>query len=117
MNFEKIKRIPKIIIEEKIREIAGRAWYPIEVARVNDQVVRIALFRGEYHWHHHRERDELFYVLKGVVIIQMKPPHKDIKLHESELAVVPKGAEHCAKSLVDSYVLMFESYDLKSKGD
>ena len=31
MNFEKIKMIPKIIIEEKIREIAGRAWYPIEV--------------------------------------------------------------------------------------
>ena len=47
----------------------------------------------------------------------MKPPYKGIKLHEGELAVVPKGAEHCAKSLVDSYVLMFESYDLKSEGD
>ena len=109
--------IPKIIIEQKIREIAGRAWHPVEIAKVNDQAVRIALFKGEYHWHSHKNRDELFYVLKGQIIIQMKPPYKDIKLHEGELAVVPKDSEHCAKSLVDSYVLMFEPYDLKSEGD
>ena len=109
--------IPKIIIEQKIKEIDGRPWHPLEVARVNDQAIRIALFKGEYHWHKHTNREELFYVLKGGIIIQMKHPYKDIKLRENELAVVPKGAEHCAKSLVDSYVLMFEPYELESSGD
>ena len=109
--------MPIMSMQEKIQEIAGRPWYPIEIAKVNDQVVRIALFKGEYHWHQHKNRDELFYVLKGEMIIQMKPPYKNIKLHEGELAVVPKGAEHCAKSLVDTYVLMFEPYELKSEGD
>ena len=109
--------MPKTKIESKIQEIAGRPWRPVEVAKVNEQVIRIALFKGEYHWHHHNNRDELFYVLKGEIVIQMKPPYKDIKLNEGEIAVVPKGAEHCAKSLVDSYVLMFEPYELESEGD
>jgi len=33
------------------------------------------------------------------------------------MAVVPKGVEHCPKSLEPSYVLMFEPFILKSKGD
>ena len=109
--------IPTIKIKQKIKEIAGRPWYPVEVARVNDQVVRIALCRGEFHWHNHENEDELFYVIEGELIIQMKKPYSDITLHEGELAVIPKGVEHCPKSLVDTYILMFEPYALESKGD
>jgi|SRR3989338_2904928 len=106
-----------INIEGKIQEIGNRPWYPVDVARVNNQVVRIALFRGEYHWHVHSDEDELFYVLKGEMTIQMKKPHSDIILHESEIAVVPKGVEHCPKSDADTYVLMFEPYTLQSRGN
>lgn len=109
--------IPLTNINDKIKKIAGKPWYPIEVARVNDQVIRVALFKGEYHWHQHKDKDELFYVLKGEIMIQMKQPYKDVKLHEGDIAVVPKGVEHCTKSLIDSYVLMFEPYELKSEGD
>jgi mannose-6-phosphate isomerase-like protein (cupin superfamily) len=109
--------IPTINIEEKIQEVAGRPWYPIEVARVNDQVVRMALCKGEYHWHKHTNEDELFYVLKGQLTIQMKEPYSDITLIEGELAVIPKGVEHCPKSSVDTYILMFEPYELQSRGD
>jgi mannose-6-phosphate isomerase-like protein (cupin superfamily) len=109
--------ISKVSLEEKMREIAGKPWHPIEVARVNDQVVRMALCRGEYHWHKHTNEDELFYVLKGELIVQMKAPHSDITLGEGELVVVPKGVEHCPKSSVDTYILMFEPYELKSRGD
>jgi mannose-6-phosphate isomerase-like protein (cupin superfamily) len=109
--------IPKIILEDKIKEIAGRPWHPIEVIKVNDQVVRMALCRGEYHWHNHKNEDELFYVLKGELTIQMKRPYSNIILHEAELAVIPKGVEHCPKSSIDTYILMFEPYALESKGD
>ena len=109
--------IPKIILEEKIEEIADRSWFPIEVARVNDQVVRMALCRGEYHWHKHANEDELFYVLKGELTIKMRKPHLNITLHEGELAVIPRDVEHCPESSVDTYILIFEPYGLKSKGD
>ncbi|MDP7244203.1 MAG: cupin domain-containing protein [Flavobacteriales bacterium] len=111
-----IEMIPKINLKEKIKEIDGRAWYPVEVARYNDQVVHIALYKGQFHWHKHDNQDELFYVVKGEIIIQIKGG-KDITVKEGEFATVPKGVKHCPKSLIDSYVLMFDPVSLDYKGD
>jgi len=108
--------VPKINLKDKIKEINGRPWFPVEVARLNNQVVRMALYKGEYRWHKHDNEDEFFYVLQGRITIQMKN-NPDLALNEGEIAVVPKGAEHCPKSDIESYVLMFEPYELKSKGD
>jgi len=108
--------IPIINLEDKIKEIGGKPWSPVEVARINDQVVRMALLEGEYHWHKHKNEDELFYVIKGEIVIQLKD-EPNIILNEGQMAVVPKGVEHCPKSLEASYVLMFEPFALKSKGD
>ena len=105
-----------IKLEDKIKEIGGKSWSPVEVARINDQVIRMALLEGEYHWHKHKNEDELFYVIKGKIVIQLKE-QADITLSEGQMAVVPKGVEHCPKSLQLSYVLMFEPFVLKSKGD
>jgi len=69
---------------------------------------------GVYNWHTHAE-DEFFYVVKGEISIQVKG-QPDIVLCEGEMAVVPKGVEHCPKSETDSYVLMFEPNTLKSDG-
>lgn len=107
--------IPTINLEDKIKEI-DKPWSPIEVACVNDQVVRMALFDGEYPWHKHTNEDELFYVYRGSIVIQVSG-HPNITLQEGEMAVIPKGVEHSPKSLDPSYVLMFEPYVLKSRGD
>jgi len=34
------------------------------VSKVNDHDLRIAVINGEYHWHKHKDCDELFYVLE-----------------------------------------------------
>jgi mannose-6-phosphate isomerase-like protein (cupin superfamily) len=107
--------IPTINLENKVKEI-DKPWSPIEVARVNDQVVRMALLKGEFHWHKHTNEDELFYVYKGSIIIQLKD-QPDITLHEGEMVVIPKGVEHCPKSVGPSYVLLFEPYVLETRGD
>lgn len=107
--------LSKYILEEKIQEIGGKAWRPIEVARVNNQIVRLALFEGEYHWHRHAGEDELFLVYKGTIIIQLRK-QPDIVLREGEIAVVPKGVEHCPKSVGPSYVLMFEPENIQAEG-
>lgn len=106
--------IPIINIEDKIGEIDG-PWSPIEVARVNDQVLRVSLFLGEYHWHKHVKEDELFYVYKGRIVIQVKE-HPDITLNAGQIAVIPRNTEHRPKSAEPSYVVMFEPYALESKG-
>lgn len=107
--------ISAIRLEDKFKEV-DQPWSPVEVARVNDQVIRMSLVKGEYHWHKHTNEDELFYVYKGRILIQLKEQN-DIDLHEGEMVVIPKGVEHCPKSIEPSYVLVFEPYVLKSRGD
>ena len=107
--------IPAINLGGKIKQIE-KPWSPIEVARVNDQVVRISLAQGEFHWHKHSGEDELFYVYKGDIIIQLKG-QPNIELREGEMAVIPRGVEHRPKSVRPSYVLLFEPCLLQSRGD
>lgn len=83
------------------------------MARVDNYVVRVALFDGEYYWHKHVS-DELFYVYKGRVVIQLRD-QPSVTLCKGELVVIPQGVEHCPKSLEPSYVLMFEEEDLQTK--
>lgn len=107
MIVANIFMLPLLNIDAKIRQLS-KPWSPIELARVNDHVVHLALFEGEYpKGFHTHEYDELFFVYKGEIIIQMRG-QPDLRLREGELGVVPKGAEHCPKAIRPSYMLMFE---------
>lgn len=107
--------ISTVVLDEKIKEIE-KPWTPVDIAVVNDYVVRLALFDGQYHWHRHEHEDELFYVFKGKILIQFKD-QPDIPLENGQMVTVPRGVEHCPKSIEPSYVLMFEPLELTGKGD
>lgn len=107
--------IRAIILKEKVKELS-KPWVPMEISRVNNQVVRLALYDGEYPWHKHANEDELFYVYEGSIVIRMRG-QPNVTLHAGEMTVMPKGIEHSPKSLEPSYVLMFEPQALKSQGD
>jgi mannose-6-phosphate isomerase-like protein (cupin superfamily) len=92
------------------------AWSPVDVARVNDQVIRAALFHGEYHWHKHDEEDELFFVYHGSIRIHVKG-QETVRLEEGQLCVIPRGIMHKPESDIPSIVLLFEPHKLKSRGD
>jgi len=108
--------ISTLNLKSKMDEVKGKHCSPVDVARVNDQVVRMAYVDGEFHWHKHTAEDELFYVLKGKLVIQLKDK-EDVVLSEGKMAVIHKGVEHCPKSIEPSFVLLFEPYKLKSRGD
>jgi len=108
--------ISSLDLKSKMDKIKGKHCLPIEVARVNDQVLRMAYVDGEFHWHKHKGQDELFFLLKGKLIIQLKD-QSDIMLTEGHIAVIPKGVEHCPRSIEPSYVLLFEPLELNSHGD
>lgn len=99
-----------------MNEVTGKHCSPIDVVRINDQVVRISYVDGEFHWHKHTNQDELFYVLKGKLIVQLKN-QPDVTLSKGEMTVIPKGVEHCPKSVKPAYVLLFEPFVLKTRGD
>ena len=105
-----------INLKNEMNKISGKNCSPIDVTILNDQVVRMSYIDGEFHWHKHTNQDELFYILKGKLIIQLKE-QSDITLSEGQMAVIPKGVEHCPKSIEPTYVLLFEPGVLKTKGD
>ncbi|MBN2335548.1 cupin domain-containing protein [Candidatus Bathyarchaeota archaeon] len=107
--------IPVIDVLEKAGEIKA-PWSPVDAAHVNDQVIRLARFRGEYHWHRHTGEDELFYVVEGAIRIRIRD-QPTIELGRGQLCVVPRGVEHRPESSGDSIVLLFEPSALKSRGD
>ncbi len=115
MGLQGLPKIPKVDIEAKCEEI-DEPWSPVDLAIVNDQVIRMALFLGEYHWHRHEEEDELFYVYRGEITIRIRG-YPDVVLGLGEMAVVPRNVEHRPESVGPSYVLMFEPLQLKSKGN
>ena len=108
--------ISVINLNNKMSAINGKHCSPVDVARVNDQVVRMSYVDGEFHWHKHTNQDELFYILKGKIVIQIKE-QPDVTLSEGQMVVIPKGVEHCPKSIEPSFILLFEPFILQTRGD
>jgi len=107
--------IPIITVEDEMRKIE-KPWSPKVITKVNDQVIRLAMFKGTYPMHKHSNEDELFYVVRGTITIQIENNQK-LLINQGDLAVIPKGVKHSPTSESESYVLMFEPFVLKSSGD
>jgi mannose-6-phosphate isomerase-like protein (cupin superfamily) len=51
--------------------------------------VKLAKLEGEFVWHHHENEDELFLVLKGRLVIQLRD--REITLDPGEFLHRPQG--------------------------
>ena len=99
----------------KIARDIKKPWSPVEVASVDDFVLRIALFDGEYPWHTHKDHDELFLVHEGSIVIETDEGNEE--LNAGDVAVIPKGLRHRPSAHKEAVVMMFENKDLISAGD
>ncbi len=81
-------------------------WSPKIVGELNDQFVKLAKFKGEFIPHSHEKEDELFYVIDGVLFIELE--HKTMELHAGEFVIIPKGILHKPYAPKEVSVLLFE---------
>ncbi len=58
-------------LEQKLN-LFTETWTPKIIGELNGQHVKLAKLQGEFVWHSHQNEDELFYVLKGTLIIKLK---------------------------------------------
>lgn len=95
----------KVNVLKKFEQVTGH-WNPKIVGELNQQHVKLVKFKGPFTWHHHENEDELFYVVKGSFVMELKD--QNIILCEGDFLVVPKGVEHRPNAKEEVWVMLFE---------
>lgn len=90
-------------------------WSPRVVGRVNDQFIKVAKLKGTLAWHQHDDEDELFYIVKGRLVIEYED--SQVELSEGDFHVVPKGMIHNPVAEEECWIALIESVTTKHTGD
>jgi mannose-6-phosphate isomerase-like protein (cupin superfamily) len=77
--------------------------------------VKLAKFKGEFVWHHHEHEDELFFVVKGTLLMRLR--EGDVIINEGEFFIVPRGVEHQPVAEDEVHVLLFEPASTLNTGN
>ncbi len=95
----------KVNLIEKFSLFAEH-WTPKIVGELNGQHVKLVKLKGEFVWHHHDNEDELFFVVKGTLRMELR--NRTIVLAPGEFLIVPRGVEHRPVAEEEVYLMLFE---------
>jgi len=111
-----------VVSVDDIAATVTHPWFNQTLVRVNESVVRMAVVKGEYHWHEHDTEDEFFFVLEGKFLIDLEPqpdgvtPGRVVTLQPREGFVVPKGVRHRTRAPERCVILMVETASIVPTG-
>jgi mannose-6-phosphate isomerase-like protein (cupin superfamily) len=86
-------------------------WSPKLIGELNNFAVKVVKVQGEFVWHHHVMEDELFFVIKGRLLMHVRDTdggQSDIWVEPGELIIIPHGVEHCPAADEETEVLLLE---------
>lgn len=92
-----------------------KKWQNISLCNVNDSVISLAVIEGEFHWHKHEKEDEFFFVIDGLLLIDLED--NLIKFMPKQGFTVPKGVKHRTRAPSRTSVLVMEKSSLIPTGD
>lgn len=96
-------------------EQVNEYWSPRIVGEVNDQYLKVAKLKGTLAWHKHDNEDELFYVLRGQLVIEYESDR--VVLNAGDFHVVPKGTLHNPVAEDECWIVLIETVTTKHTGD
>ena len=89
---------------------------PRIIGEVNDQYIKVAKIKGqEVPWHRHENEDELFYIVKGTLLMEIEN-QPGLKLKKGDLFVVNKGRNHRVSSVEECLIMLIESKTTEHTG-
>ncbi|MFA4986395.1 MAG: cupin domain-containing protein [Candidatus Brocadiia bacterium] len=111
VNFRPLELIDAGLLAERCTD----KWWNRSLCRVNDCVVRLGVFEGEFHWHKHEIEDELFFVLSGNLLLDLED--RTVPLGPNQGMVVPRGVLHRTRAPERTVALMFEAATVEPRGN
>ncbi|MFC4764657.1 cupin domain-containing protein [Dyella koreensis] len=99
----------------QIAESLTELWSPRVVAEVDDAYIKVAKVQGSLAWHSHEGEDELFFILKGRLRIEMDDGA--VELGEGEMFVVPKGVRHNPVAESECQLMLIERKTTQHTGN
>ena len=105
----------EVIDINKIVEETKEKWMNCTLSEVNESLIRMGIFQGEFHWHHHDLEDEFFFVVSGKLLLDLK--NETIELTPGQGYTVPKGVIHRTRAIEKTVVLMVEGNTVNPKWD
>ena len=81
---------------------------PKVIGEVNDVYVKVARIKGEeIPWHSHAGEDELFYILDGSLLFEIRG-EEPFTMRKGDLFIVRRGVEHRVSSTEACSILLVE---------
>jgi len=100
----------------EVKKVSDHPWFNRTLCAVNQSLVRLGVFEGEFHWHVHEEEDEFFFVVDGRLEIEIEG-RDPIVLLPQQGVMVPRGVRHRPLAPDGATVLMVESSSIVPTGD
>jgi mannose-6-phosphate isomerase-like protein (cupin superfamily) len=107
--------IPEVVSPARIADALTELWSPRVVAELDDSYVKVAKVRGSLAWHSHDHEDELFFILKGSLTIEMED--RTVVLQQGESFVVPKGVRHNPVAEQECHIMLIERKTTQHTGN
>ncbi len=102
-------RYPQLQVVDLVAESTDvpQGYSNIVINRVNQHCLRLAVFEGDYPWHHHPTSDELFLVVEGCLFVDLSDG-RTLRLEPWQAVTVPAGTVHRTRTEGRTVNLCFE---------
>ena len=107
--------MPKVVSPKTVAAALTELWSPRVVGELDDAYVKVAKVLGSLAWHSHENEDEMFFILKGHLRIEMEDG--SVELDEGQMFVVPKGVRHNPVAENECHILLIERKTTLHTGD
>ncbi|WP_444927926.1 cupin domain-containing protein [Microbulbifer sp. TRSA002] len=89
-------------------------WSPRVIAEMNDYQFKLVKVEGDFVWHNHPETDEVFIVIEGSLLIELRDGK--VEINSGEMFVIPKGVEHKPSATDECQIMIVEPKGVVNTG-
>ncbi len=92
-------------------------FFPKIIGEVNDHYIKVVKIKGEeVPWHNHRIEDEMFFIIKGSLLMEIENQDA-FMMQKGDFYVVKRGTNHRVSSKRECLIMLIEPKTTEHTGD